>query len=156
MVFLHNKVPSRKRPSSSSSTVPPFPPPKIPKATTPTPAPPTFDKMVSILAEAGCTLLNPAGPPCLPSQPHKFRSHLHRLFSSPDVRSDFLSAFSSYIYSPHHLRRSLPFSFFIFSLFSFFLTKFRNIIIGLISSLHEHNLWLTFNFLVLELRIIVK
>ncbi|KAM3696898.1 hypothetical protein ACB094_06G074000 [Castanea mollissima] len=113
MVFLHNKVPSRKRPSSSSSTEPPFPPPKIPKATTPTPAPapapapPTFDKMVSILAEAGCTLLNPAGPPCLPSQPHKFRSHLHRLFSSPDVRSDFLSAFSSYIHSPHHLRRVL-------------------------------------------------
>nr|XP_023876814.1 Fanconi anemia group D2 protein homolog isoform X3 [Quercus suber] len=104
MVFLHNKVPSRKRPSSSSSTVPPFPPPKIPKATMPTP---TFDKMVSILAEAGCTLLNPAGPPCLPSQPHKFRSHLHRLFSSPDVRSDFLSAFSSYIHSPHHLRRVL-------------------------------------------------
>ncbi|KAK4576846.1 hypothetical protein RGQ29_027402 [Quercus rubra] len=104
MVILHNKVPSRKRPSSSSSsTVPPFPPPKIPKATTP----PTFDKLVSILAEAGCTLLNPAGPPCLPSQPHKFRSHLHRLFSSPDVRSDFLSAFSSYIHSPHHLRRVL-------------------------------------------------
>lgn len=141
MVFLHNKVPSRKRPSSSSSTVPPFPPPKIPKATMPTPTP-TFDKMVSILAEAGCTLLNPAGPPCLPSQPHKFRSHLHRLFSSPDVRSDFLSAFSSYIHSPHHLRRSL---------FSFFLAKFRSIIIGLISSLHEQNLWLTFNFLVLEL-----
>ncbi|GMY31923.1 Fanconi anemia group D2 protein homolog isoform X1 [Fagus crenata] len=119
MVFLHNNVPSRKRPSStSSSSVPPFPPPKIPKTTT-TPAQPpqsnavetpaTIDKMVSILAEAGCTLINPTGPPCLPSEPHKFRRHLHRLFSSssPETRSDFLSGFASYIHSPHNLRRVL-------------------------------------------------
>jgi Fanconi anemia group D2 protein len=117
MVLLHHKVPSRKRPSSSS--VPPFLPPKISKSTQPlqqngvAPEAPAIDKMVSVLAEAGCTLINPAGPPCLPSDPNKFRRHLHRLFSSsenaPSLRSDFLSGFSSYIRTPHNLRRSVHF-----------------------------------------------
>ncbi|KAA8544885.1 hypothetical protein F0562_019717 [Nyssa sinensis] len=132
MVFLHHQGPSRKRPSSF---VPPFaPPPKIPKSTTKTTAatkcgdtttnqkgqtdvvasataPQTLnsiDKMMSMLADAGCTLINPSGPPCLPSDPHKLRHHLHRLFSSDSsIRSDFLAGFSSYINSSHNLRRVL-------------------------------------------------
>nr|XP_011467650.1 PREDICTED: Fanconi anemia group D2 protein [Fragaria vesca subsp. vesca] len=67
--------------------------------------------MVSILAEAGCTLVNPSGPPCLPSDPHKLRRDLHRTFSSsenaPALRSDFLSGLSSYIQNPRNLRRVL-------------------------------------------------
>ncbi|XP_057956644.1 uncharacterized protein LOC131149872 isoform X3 [Malania oleifera] len=69
-----------------------------------------MEKMVSVLADAGCTLINPAGPPCLPSDPHKFRGRLHRLFSSSvnaPLRSQFLSAFSFYIQSPHNFRRVL-------------------------------------------------
>ncbi|XP_062170326.1 uncharacterized protein LOC133876038 [Alnus glutinosa] len=112
MVLLH-QVPSRKRPSSS---VPPFLPPKTAKSTQPArrndvAEAPAIDKMVSVLAEAGCTLINPAGPPCLPADPNKFRRHLHRLFSSSEnasaLRSDFLSGFSSYIRTPHNLRRVL-------------------------------------------------
>ncbi|CAK7340364.1 unnamed protein product [Dovyalis caffra] len=128
MVFLHQQNPSRKRPSSF---IPPFPPPKIPKSTTGTTTQPTqsqkdavddnqassssssVDKMVSILADAGCTLVNPAGPPTLPSDHHKFRNHLSRLFSSSDtapaLRSDFLSGFSSYVSSPQNFRRVLAF-----------------------------------------------
>ncbi|GAV74416.1 hypothetical protein CFOL_v3_17896 [Cephalotus follicularis] len=115
MVFLHQQLPSRKRertPTTSSFV----PPPKIPKPTAltnippppPPPPPVAIDKMLSILAEAGVTLLNPTGPPCLPSHPHNLPHHLHRLFSSsPSLRSDFLSDFSSYIHSPLNLRRVL-------------------------------------------------
>jgi Fanconi anemia group D2 protein len=67
--------------------------------------------LVSILADAGCTLINPSGPPCLPSDHHKFRNHLNRLFSSSDtapaLRSDFLSGFSSYINLQQNFRRSV-------------------------------------------------
>ncbi|KAI8027545.1 hypothetical protein LOK49_LG02G01756 [Camellia lanceoleosa] len=64
--------------------------------------------MVSVLADAGCTLINPSGPPSLPSDPHKLRRHLHRLFSSDaPLRSSFLSGFSSYILSPLNLRMVL-------------------------------------------------
>ncbi|KAJ7964604.1 Fanconi anemia group D2 protein-like [Quillaja saponaria] len=115
MVFLHQQIPSRKRPSSSSSS---FPPSKITKSTTANSPPQNdvgenqaIDKTVSVLADAGCTLLNPSGPPCLPSDPHKLRRHLQRLFSSSEnassLRSDFLSGFSSYIQSPKNLRRVL-------------------------------------------------
>ncbi|KAJ6912410.1 Fanconi anemia group D2 protein [Populus alba x Populus x berolinensis] len=131
MVFLHQQNPSRKRPSSF---IPPFPQPKIPKSsTTTTKTPPqsqneavednqvsssssssSVDKLVSILADAGCTLINPSGPPCLPSDHHKFRNHLNRLFSSSDtapaLRSDFLSGFSSYINLQQNFRRVLAFS----------------------------------------------
>ncbi|KAK9285230.1 hypothetical protein L1049_024418 [Liquidambar formosana] len=121
MVQLHHPASSRKRPSSAF--IPPFPPPKIPKPTTATTnnsdnsqrpsgddSETLIEKMVSVLADAGCTLVNPTGPPCLPSEPLKLRRHLHRLFSSSDnasLRSDFLSGFSSYIQSPKNLRRVL-------------------------------------------------
>ncbi|KAJ9185042.1 hypothetical protein P3X46_004717 [Hevea brasiliensis] len=123
MVFLHQQLPSRKRPASSSF-VSPLPELKIPK-TTATGAPSfsenngvmedspavAIDKMVSILADAGCTLINPSGPPCLPSDPLKFRSHLDRLFSASsdgcDLRSHFLAGFSSFIDCPKNLRRVL-------------------------------------------------
>ncbi|KAM5580264.1 hypothetical protein ABKV19_009822 [Rosa sericea] len=119
MVFLHQQLPSRKRPASSLG--PPPPPPKSSKPKTTTAASnstpndavetPAVDKLVSILAEAGCTLVNPSGPPCLPSDPHKLRRDLHRIFSSsknaPALRSDFLSGLSSYIQTPRKLRRVL-------------------------------------------------
>ncbi|XP_050224331.1 uncharacterized protein LOC126674021 isoform X2 [Mercurialis annua] len=126
MVFLHNQLPSRKRPPSSSSFLSPLRPSKIPQSTTAidntkTPSSPSraqndaveaIDKTVSILAEAGCTLLNPSGPPCLPSDHVKLRSHLHRLFSisdnAPALRSAFLAGFTSYINSsPDNLQRVL-------------------------------------------------
>ncbi|XP_021624026.1 Fanconi anemia group D2 protein homolog isoform X3 [Manihot esculenta] len=123
MVFLRHQFPSRKRPSSASF-ISPLPEPKIPK-TTATGSPPSsenncveedvpavaIDKMVSILADAGCTLINPSGPPCLPSDPLKLRSHLDRLFSASHegraLRSHFLAGFSSFIDSPKNLRRVL-------------------------------------------------
>ncbi|PON88034.1 Fanconi anaemia protein FANCD [Trema orientale] len=118
MVFLQKQNPSRKRRSSSSSSfVSPFPPPKIPKSTADAPPPndavpaTATEKMVSMLAEAGCTLFNPTGPPCVPSDHYKLRRHLHRAFSfsdnAPALRSDFLSGLSSYIQSPKNLHRIL-------------------------------------------------
>ncbi|KAM6572236.1 hypothetical protein CsatA_016316 [Cannabis sativa] len=118
MVFLKKQITPRKRPSSSSF-VSPFPPPKIPKSTATADAPPpnnaaevpVTDKMVSILAEAGCTLINPSGPPCLPTDHNKLRRHLHHAFSFSDnasaLRSDFLAGLSSYIQSPKNLHRIL-------------------------------------------------
>ena len=119
---------TKSHPGKDHHPLPP-PPPLFPHSffpkTTKTPAQPpqsnavetpaTIDKRVSILAKAGCTLINTTGPPCLPSEPHKFHRHLHRLFSSssPDIRSNFLSGFASYIHSPHNLRRSLFVSAFI-------------------------------------------
>lgn len=126
MVFLHQQGgSSRKRHSSFNS---PYPQQKIHKSTTDfvvvghserTTSPPqsqpqpagsdellSMEKMVSILAEAGCTLINPAGPPCLPTDHHKFRCHLHRTFTSGAThRSDFLDGLSIYTDSPINLRR---------------------------------------------------
>ncbi|GAB2275188.1 hypothetical protein Dimus_009950 [Dionaea muscipula] len=69
------------------------------------------EKMVTVLAEAGCTLINPSGPPCLPSDTLKFRNRLHRVLSSDSVaRDDFLQGFSAYIQSPAIFRRVLMFS----------------------------------------------
>ncbi|XP_047315356.1 Fanconi anemia group D2 protein homolog [Impatiens glandulifera] len=131
MVLLNRRLPSRKRPSSTF--VPPLAtPPKILKtdvsiddgvAASPAVSPPArpsseqtdtltpVEKMASILADAGCTLINPAGPPCLPSDLHNFRARLHRNFSSDSsLRNDFLSAFSTYLSSPNNFRRVLSFS----------------------------------------------
>ncbi|KAK8491249.1 hypothetical protein V6N11_051261 [Hibiscus sabdariffa] len=107
MVFLRHQQPSRKR--SSSSFAPPLPPPKIPKSQNDVgTAVDAVEKMVSILAEGGCTLVNTLGPPSLPADPYKLRRHLSRLFSSSiDDRSVFLSGFSSYIQSPSNFRRVL-------------------------------------------------
>ncbi|KAA3480712.1 Fanconi anemia group D2 protein-like protein [Gossypium australe] len=104
MVLLRQQQQSQKR--SSSSFVPPFPPPKIPKPQNDIgTAVDAVEKMVSILAEGGCTLVNPLGPPSLPSYPYKLHRHLSRLFSSTDNRFVFLSSFSSYIQSSSNLRR---------------------------------------------------
>ncbi|XVF81620.1 hypothetical protein PTKIN_Ptkin15bG0169800 [Pterospermum kingtungense] len=106
MVFLHHQNPSRKRPSSSF--VPPFPPPKVPKSQNDGVAIDAIENMASILAEGGCTLVNPLGPPSLPADPFNLRRHLSRLFASSfDDRSLFLSGFSSHIQSPSNLRRVL-------------------------------------------------
>ncbi|KAJ9686029.1 hypothetical protein PVL29_015082 [Vitis rotundifolia] len=129
-MVLHHQLSSRKRPAINH----PFAPPKIPKPKPkPTPTTPTtptttneadqsqrpqddvaeataIDKMVSLLADAGCTLFHPSGPPCLPSNPHNFRRHLHRLFSSSSnasLRSAFLSGFSFYVQSSQNLHRVL-------------------------------------------------
>ncbi|KAM7511790.1 hypothetical protein LguiB_010665 [Lonicera macranthoides] len=121
MVLLHNQnLPSRKRPPNSNPNTfisPLIQPPKIPKSSSPvninenveTENLNPIDKMTSVLAEAGCTLINPLGPPCLPSDTNKLRHHLHRLFSSDSsLKSDFLSGFSSYVNSsPENLRRVL-------------------------------------------------
>ncbi|XP_048327057.2 uncharacterized protein LOC107405260 isoform X1 [Ziziphus jujuba] len=118
MVLLHHQIPSRKRPSSF---VPPLAPNKTSKSTTSSSAPQTdavigattteTEKMVAVLAEAGCTLINPSGPPCLPADLHKLRRHLQHSFSYSDnataLRSEFLAGFSSYLQSPRNLRRVL-------------------------------------------------
>nr|GMC91792.1 Fanconi anemia group D2 protein homolog isoform X2 [Ipomoea batatas] len=119
-----NQLSSRKRPSKpNNGFVPPFAhPPKIPKTTATAAvsqsAPPhqsqstnPVDKMVAVLADAGCTLINPAGPPCLPSDLPKLRHRLHHLFSSDStLRSEFLHGLCSYINSPNSLRRILSHS----------------------------------------------
>ncbi|XP_010247495.1 PREDICTED: Fanconi anemia group D2 protein [Nelumbo nucifera] len=69
-----------------------------------------IEKMISVLADAGCTLHNPGGPPCLPADTHKLRRHLDHRFSSAtgaSLVSDFLSGFNSYIQKPENLRRLL-------------------------------------------------
>lgn len=115
MVLLHNQNPSRKRPSSSFG--PPFPPAKIPKSRNDGVAVDAVEKMVSILAEGGCTLINPLGAPSLPADPYKLRRYLSGLFSSSsEDRSLFLSGFSSYIQSSSNLRRSV----YSFSISNFF------------------------------------
>lgn len=113
MVFLHQQKSSLKRDSSSSSkSTFPVPPSKIPKSVDS-----EIEKMVSILADAGCTLMYHSGPPCLPSDPNKFRRHLTNLLShDSSLRSHFLAGFSSYVQSPKNFNRSITFSFFIFKI----------------------------------------
>ncbi|TXG57764.1 hypothetical protein EZV62_015593 [Acer yangbiense] len=102
MVFLHQqKSSSLKRESSLKS---PLPPSKIPKSGMDS----EIEKMISILAEAGCTFINHSGPPSLPSDPHSLRRHLTRLFSlNPSLPSLFLSGFSTFIQSPTDFTRVL-------------------------------------------------
>ncbi|XP_042478961.1 Fanconi anemia group D2 protein homolog isoform X2 [Macadamia integrifolia] len=67
-----------------------------------------IDKMISLLAEAGVTLHNPGGPPCLPSDLHKLRRLLEQRFSSEDsLLSDFLSGLNAYTCNPENFRRVL-------------------------------------------------
>ncbi|CAH8305407.1 unnamed protein product [Eruca vesicaria subsp. sativa] len=116
MVFLSRKKPPQPPPPSSSSAAPPpeFPQPQKKSAAEPD----AVEKMTAILAEAGCTLNNPYGPPCLPSDLHAFRRNLTTRFSSSSsdsgeresvtaLRSVFVAGFSSYIQSPINLRRVL-------------------------------------------------
>ncbi|KAJ4705684.1 Fanconi anemia group D2 protein [Melia azedarach] len=105
MVFLHQQMSSSlKRDSSSSSRSSfPVPPSKIPKSSDS-----EIEKMASILADAGCTLMYNSGPPVLPSDTNKLRRHLTSLFSQDStLRSHFLLGFSSYIQSPKNFARIL-------------------------------------------------
>ncbi|XP_060218210.1 uncharacterized protein LOC132645313 isoform X1 [Lycium barbarum] len=118
------QIASRKRPSKSNTGfIPPFAQPtKIPKSSNQDKNVPqiaseksgqsqtvnSIQKMISVLADAGCTLINPSGPPCLPSDLHKLRNQLNRLFSShSSLKSEFLQGLSAYVNSPSNLRRFL-------------------------------------------------
>ncbi|KAH0768177.1 hypothetical protein KY285_004048 [Solanum tuberosum] len=130
MVLPQNKqIGPRKRPAKlKTGFVTPFAPPnKIPKSavaneenvpqTASESEPPklkqsqtvnSIEKMISVLADAGCTLINPSGPPCLPSDLHKLRNQLNSIFSSDSsLKSEFLLGLSSYVNSPSNLRRIL-------------------------------------------------
>ncbi|XP_049388880.1 uncharacterized protein LOC125853255 isoform X1 [Solanum stenotomum] len=130
MVLPQNKqIGPRKRPAKlKTGFVTPFAPPnKIPKSVvaneenvpqtaSESEAPKlrqsqtvnSIEKMISVLADAGCTLINPSGPPCLPSDLHKLRNQLNSLFSSDSsLKSEFLLGLSSYVNSPSNLRRIL-------------------------------------------------
>ncbi|VFQ69298.1 unnamed protein product [Cuscuta campestris] len=132
-MVLHqtNQLSSRKRPpkSNTNNFVPPFAHPAKISKTAPAAAPATAaavsqsapaqkcqsmtasDKMVAVLADAGCTLINPSGPPCLPSDLPKLRHRLNHLFSSDStLRSEFLRGLCSYISLPNNLRRMLSHS----------------------------------------------
>ncbi|KAL8545696.1 hypothetical protein ACS0TY_005722 [Phlomoides rotata] len=91
----------QNEPASSAASVEPRVMP-VPKGTSP------LDKMVSVLADAGCTLINPSGPPCVPSNLYKFRQRLDGIFSGDScLRSQFLEGFSDYTSSSFNLRRVL-------------------------------------------------
>ncbi|CAN4108571.1 unnamed protein product [Withania somnifera] len=130
MVLLQNKqIGPRKRPAKSKTAfVTPFAPPsKIPKSGAaneenvpqvavesevpklrPSQTANSTEKMISVLADVGCTVINPSGPPCLPSDLHKLRNQLNHLFSSnSSLKSEFLQGLSAYINSPSNLRRIL-------------------------------------------------
>ncbi|XP_051122489.1 uncharacterized protein LOC127245545 isoform X2 [Andrographis paniculata] len=65
-------------------------------------------KMVSVLADAGCLLVNSAGTPCLPSNLYKFRQRLDGVLSGDSsLRLLFLKGFSEYISSTSNMRRVL-------------------------------------------------
>ncbi|KAL5726309.1 hypothetical protein ACHQM5_009361 [Ranunculus cassubicifolius] len=90
MVFLQ-KPSSRSKPPSSN--------PQNLKQSLPE------DQMISILADSGCTLINPNNIPSLPLDLHKFRQSLHHLFTnSPQSLSQFLSGFISFTQSPKKLQ----------------------------------------------------
>ncbi|XXG66038.1 hypothetical protein AAC387_Pa05g3593 [Persea americana] len=108
MVFLQRS--STKRKPSATAIPESLPKPSNPISTTrdQRPAHDHLDTMTAVLADAGCTLFNPGGPPCLPSDPHKLRRRLESRFSSDQsLASAFLSGFSSYIQNPDNLRRVL-------------------------------------------------
>ncbi|KAJ0027301.1 hypothetical protein Pint_36585 [Pistacia integerrima] len=106
MVLLRQQKSSLKRererePSSSFRS--PFPYSKVPKSLDL-----EMEKMVSILADAGCTLINHSAPPSLPSDPNHLQRHLTHLFSGdPSLSSNFLAGFSTYIQSRNNLTRVL-------------------------------------------------
>jgi len=112
-VFLSRKKPPP--PPSSSSAAPSL---KIPQPQKESVEPDAVEKMTAILAEVGCTLMNPYGPPCLPSDLHAFRRNLTGRLSSFSANSGerdnvgalcsvFVAGFSLYIQSPSNLRRSV-------------------------------------------------
>ncbi|CAH8262178.1 unnamed protein product [Arabidopsis lyrata] len=71
MVFLSRKKPPPPQPPSSSTAAPSL---KIPQSQKESVEPDAVEKMTAILAEVGCTLVNPYGPPCLSSdlQTHNY------------------------------------------------------------------------------------
>ncbi|PWA40771.1 hypothetical protein CTI12_AA542930 [Artemisia annua] len=123
MSYRNNQIPIRttKRPSKPFISPISNPPSKIPKTTHPqndvvTPLPPqpqsqtltSTDHLSSILADAGITLINSSGPPCIPADLLKLRNHLEKRFASDSaLRSRFLTGFASYINDKNDLRRVL-------------------------------------------------
>ncbi|KAF5798258.1 putative fanconi anaemia protein FANCD2 [Helianthus annuus] len=99
--FSHpSKIP---KPTVTTTTAPP-PPSQPPSQSVTT----SIDQLVSILADAGCTLINTSGPPCLPADVHKLRHRLQsRFLLDPVLRSKFLAGFGAYIDSRNDLRRVL-------------------------------------------------
>ncbi|KAJ0730981.1 hypothetical protein HanOQP8_Chr07g0246701 [Helianthus annuus] len=97
--FSHpSKIP---KPTVTTTTAPP-PPSQPPSQSVTT----SIDQLVSILADAGCTLINTSGPPCLPADVHKLRHRLQsRFLLDPVLRSKFLAGFGAYIDSRNDLRR---------------------------------------------------
>ncbi|CAN8324527.1 unnamed protein product [Cochlearia groenlandica] len=117
MVFLSRKKPPPPQPPSSSSSSAP-PSLKISQPRKESVESDAMEKMTAILAEAGCTLMNTYGPPCLPSDLNAFRRHLTNRFSPFSANSGerdkvsalrlvFVAGFSSFIQSPSNLRRVL-------------------------------------------------
>ncbi|XP_058097444.1 uncharacterized protein LOC131242659 isoform X2 [Magnolia sinica] len=99
MVFLN-------RNSSTRRKAPPIP--TVEATTGPRPSGDHVHTMLAVLADAGCTLRTPSGPPLPPSDPHKLRRNLeNRLSADPSLLADFLSGFSSYIQNPENLKRVL-------------------------------------------------
>ncbi|GJS62534.1 fanconi anemia group D2 protein [Tanacetum coccineum] len=120
MSYRNNQIPIRtsKRPSKPFTSPISNPPSKIPKTTNDvvTPLPPQpqsqtltpTDHLTSILADAGITLINSSGPPCLPHDLLKLRNHLQTRFASDaNLRSHFLTGFASYISNTNDLHRVL-------------------------------------------------
>ncbi|KAG9439837.1 hypothetical protein H6P81_020002 [Aristolochia fimbriata] len=69
---------------------------------------PQVQRMMALLADAGCTLYSSTGPPCMPSDPYKFRSRLENCFSTDQsLVSTFLSGFALYTQSPQNMERIL-------------------------------------------------
>ncbi|XP_078163114.1 fanconi anemia group D2 protein isoform X2 [Carex rostrata] len=104
MVFLQRS--NTSNPRKRAATGPRTRPPQAPL----TPDDPQVDAMISLLAEAGCTLRAPRGaPPSVSSDdPHRIRRHLeHRFGSDAALLSSFLSGFGSYIQSQSDLHRVL-------------------------------------------------
>ncbi|XP_042440360.1 Fanconi anemia group D2 protein homolog isoform X1 [Zingiber officinale] len=68
-----------------------------------------FTAFISVLADAGCTLLaTPGAPPSLPADPHRFGRCLEgRLSVDPSLRSRFVAGFSAYTRTPQNLKRVL-------------------------------------------------
>ncbi|KAK8957970.1 hypothetical protein KSP39_PZI000438 [Platanthera zijinensis] len=111
MVFLKRSLPgnSKRRPSFPSQNLQP----SVPAASDVTLGPDSHQDnmslMISLLAEAGCTLsVSGDSPPSLPADPHKLRRHIeNRLSSDPSIAPRFLSGLSSYVQNPQNLRRVL-------------------------------------------------
>lgn len=71
----------------------------------------TISTLISVLADAGCTVCTVAGgPPSVPVDSHKFIRRLESRFTTEsDLVSTFLDALEDFIRNPNNLRRSVIF-----------------------------------------------